>query len=218
MFYPSQKRELLRGICYFINDSATYWCFALVSKYCAALAKEYAPMKKSEFCTERILRCEDTWIHSYRILPNRQLHGMQRMQRSVGGAYRLSGDNDHIDIFDNGEIVARIRTTLHNYAIVYSRVTTYYSLIGNVQVSRELANDWSIVFINYVNGKRVFGRKCVLCKGTHTFRDDGFVFSRPCLSTGRLVVKRRVTDWLTDTGSRRLLIARSILDYAQKQL
>lgn len=214
MFYPSQKRELLRGICYFISDSATYRCFALVSVYCSRLAKEYAPMKKKEFtkCVCGIL--PRLGYERVYILPNLRLHGHF--------GYRIGDNVVGEDTFLNGKRVGGWTHHMHrfylsNYNPTNYIPTNYISLV----VKRVIVNLYEDL-ICFNNRTTISANLCTLCKRFHTFvysGDDGNLvcLSKSCISKGRLHM-RIMSYEESRKMQRRARIARAIIDYAQETI
>lgn len=157
MFYPSQKRELLRGICYFISDSATYRCFALASVYCSRLAKEYAPMKKAEFVRHAVLSLLPPMRHTcLSVLPNKRFHGHFK-------SYSLDGICLSEAMYLNGKRMWRWDIELNR--MKKWDATHVYSLWGKVVIA---VGTETIVFIRSVKTS-VTSFKCPVCYRFHLF-------------------------------------------------
>lgn len=208
MLYPSQKKELLRGVCYFIDDSATYRCFALVSAYCAQLAHEYAPMKKMEFC--RHVAQDSPMLMGYNVihlLPNFRYHGHFQ-------CYNSTGECMYCDMYDNGKRVWRWNSQTQVVERFVFTFIAIYHLLGKVDV---LVSDQELSFQR--DGKLgVVSNRCALCSRFHMFYTFGrrriLCLWKSCISTVKLQMMTLLYG--SPILLRKGAIAKAVIEYAKR--
>ena len=212
-YTSSLKRELLRGVCFFIVDAQTYFNFSLACKYCASLAKEYAPLKKKEFSTVVIHTSTKYGKITCPVLPNGNVHGLVKF-----GDILLAFD---AEIYANGNRVASILESFEprHYSVSLQLNGFFCRVAGRLRVfETESTGLFGVTGIQ--RGKTIWAYKCLLCRHYHYFIAEAQMgtylsFSWTC-HTRKTVVKLEISNSaLVFAWKRRRAIARSIVCYAK---
>lgn len=167
---PGILKEFLRAICYFINDHGTYFQFALVNKFCAALVKEYSPMKKKEFSTLCMRMVHHINI-MFRRLPNYSYHGLLTIRR---------GMEDRDLVFKEGVIVSwtvlRLGHTSfqrpHSNSLelesFYNKWVKCFYINHGVEINVNSKFNTTL-FANISTSNRLLAVECPICEVHHMF-------------------------------------------------
>lgn len=223
ILYQSQKIELLRGICFFINDCRTFRCFALVSRYCATLAREYSPLKKKEFSIVRRFKTvgDDNMekIREIVVLPNGQYHGFLEYYNTETRSRGITC------VYWHGWMVACMwYDTIPVYSFGHLDMgpnTSLKWLFKNVEITK--FNDYGYVifiFKNLSNQKRVKCHACRLCKSHHVFTsttNSRLILWKNCISTLPLRM-RYLKAGEMEARARRLWVAMAVIRYSKMEV
>lgn len=152
LFTNQLKRELLRGVAFFIDDSKTFLSFACASQLTYQLTKEFVPYKKKQFSKYIIHDC-----YIFPVLPNGDIHGVHEL------------DNQLIEC-KNGVLIQDRHLYLHTNYYIINYNTARFKFTKHLVIKTYLPPfQQLILLINQRNDKQITALICETCNKHHTF-------------------------------------------------
>jgi hypothetical protein len=173
-------KELLRGVIYYIKDAKTYYNFALVSKYCSELAREYRSYKMDEFSSIFTIYDQNSWIYgnkdnyvTYKVLPSGKVNGFVYLpdinNYIILNRYKNGILTDHIDYkyYHGGGAIkpywSYFGNDINQLKNIDHLIVTYVTTNYKCQVNRN-----GYVDIN-IGSSNAYSTKCATCNQYHYF-------------------------------------------------